>query len=161
MNSFMSQGCLVLNGILPVADFNDGEVYGDVVNMEGWNHATIIIHKGIGATGVGKLFIEPCADAAAATTATNVAGYIRKNTSVLTANQYGAVETLPATGYTLTAGGSQIYVADFNADALAASGYSYFRARLEEPTDAAVTGAMLYILSEPRYVGASHADVLS
>ncbi len=157
----MSQNCLVLNGIPPVADFNDGEVFSDIVNVANWGHASWVIYKGIGATGVGKIFFEPCSTNAAAATGSYVPGKVRALTNVTAGNTYGAVEDVLTTGYTLTAGTNQLYIAELNTDELAESGYKWVRLMMQEPTNDPVTGAILCILSEPRYAGASFSNAMA
>jgi hypothetical protein len=135
----------LVKGLDPVADAFSGTVYSDVVSMK--NHALceFVIYKGVGTTGTSTITVEACDD----TTPTNHIAIPFKYQEVLSADTHSALKDAGTTGFTTTAGNSQIYRIFVDRKALTESGYTYVRLVATESTDSAVVGAILVILSEP------------
>jgi hypothetical protein len=137
----------IVKGLDPVADAFAGTVYSDVINMKNWKHIQFVIVKGVGATGTSTVTVEACDDV----TPSNTSAIAFRYTAITSGDTEGTPTDAAATGFVTTAGGSQLYKVDVDADALAASGYGYIRLKMVESVDSPVLGGILAILTEPKY----------
>lgn len=137
---------LLVKGIDPVADAFAGTVYSDIVSMR--NHGTVefIIYKGVGATGTSTITVEACDDVSASTTSA-VPFYYQAITS---GDTHGTLTAAAATGFTTTAGSSQLYRILVSAKALAASGYEFVRLAAVEVVNSPVIGGILIAMYDSR-----------
>lgn len=135
----------LVKGLDPVADAFKDTVYSDVVSMK--NHALceFVIYKGVGATGTSAITVEACDN----TTPTKHIAIPFKYQKVLSDDTHSALTDADDTGFTTSAGSSQIYRIFVDRKALTESGYTYVRLVADESVDGAVVGAVLVILSEP------------
>lgn len=136
-----------VKGLDPVADAFAGTAVSDVINLENIIEGAFIVYKGVGTTGTSTITLEACDDVTPTTTSA-IAFEYQANT---TADAYGAVTAAAATGFTTTAGSSQIYVIYVHAAKLAASGYGYVRLKATEVVDAAVLGGIIFVPLKTRY----------
>lgn len=140
----------LVKGLDAVADAFAGTVASDVVNMAGYEDILFVIHKGVGATGTSTVTVEACDDVTPTTTSAVPFTY----RAITTGDTEGALTQVAATGFTTTAGSSQLYAVQINAAALAASGYSYARLKMVEVVDSPVLGGILIVQGCPRYAQA-------
>jgi hypothetical protein len=136
-----------IKGLDPVADAFSGTVYTDIVSMDNHKLAEFIIYKGVGTTGTSTITVEACDD----TSASNTSAVAFNYQAITSGDTAGALTAVTSTGFTTTAGSSQIYVIYVDADALLASGYKYVRLKAVESVDNPVLGGILINLREPRY----------
>jgi type 1 glutamine amidotransferase len=140
----------IVKGLDPVADAFSGTVYSDVINMKNWNHIQFIILKGVGLTGTSTITVEACDDA----TPTNVKAIPFRYTAITSGDTEGTPTSAADTGFTTTAGSSQLYKVDVDADALASVGYGYIRLKAVEVVDSPVLGGIIAVLTEGKYKSA-------
>jgi hypothetical protein len=141
----------IVKGLDPVADAFSGTVASDIINMKNWNHVQFVIYKGVGATGTSTITVEACDDVSG----THATAVPFRYQAVTGADDVpSAPANAPATGFVTTAGSSQLYKIDVDADALAASGYGYVRLKAVESVDSPVLGCIFAILTEGKYKSA-------
>jgi hypothetical protein len=145
-----------IKGLDPVADAFSGTVYSDIVSMANHNCAKFIIYKGVGTTGTSTITIEACSD----TSGSAVSAIPFSYQAITTGDTAGALTAVANTGFTTTAGSSQLYLIYVDAEALAASGYQYVRLKAVEVVDSPVLGGILINLLEPRYNQAVQASAI-
>lgn len=133
-------------GLDPVADAFTGTVYSDVVNMKNHNTVTFVIYKGVGATGTSTITVEACDD----TTPSNTTAIAFNYRAITSGDTQGTLTAATTSGFTTTAGSSQLYEVIADASALASSGYGYIRLKAVESVDSAVLGGILIVQSDPK-----------
>jgi hypothetical protein len=143
-------------GLDPVADFFSGTVYSDILSMENHNHITFVVYKGVGTTGTSTITVEACDD----TSGSNVSAVPFNYRAITSGDTHGAFTAATSTGFVTTAGSSQLYAIEVDAEALAASGYAYIRLKAVESVDSPVLGGILAIMSEPKYDKAVQDSVI-
>jgi hypothetical protein len=136
----------IVKGLDPVADAFDSTVYSDVVHMAEYAAARFILYKGVGATGTSTLTIEAC-DNANGDNPTAVPFKYQKYTGA--DDLPGAVTAALAAGFATTAGSSQLYVLEVDAQSLGAQGWA--RLKAVEVVNSPVLGGVLIELLGARY----------
>lgn len=138
-----------VQGLPPVADYDDGGVTSDVINMEGYGKAIFVIQKGVGTTGTGVATVLACDD----TTPSNSTAIPYRYREVTAADVLGTLTEATDSGYTLTAGSNLIHTFEVDAVEVAKAGYGtgYVQLSLTESENAAVLAGILVILAEPQY----------
>ena len=106
-----------------------------------------VIHKGVGATGTSVITVQACDD----TTPTNSTAVEFIYRACTSGDTWGAWTDGATTGFTTTAGSSQLYQVYVDAAQLAEEGYGYARLKAVESADAAVLGGILCIVMGTRY----------
>jgi hypothetical protein len=147
MAQFLSETAHYVKGIDPVADAFSGTAATDIVNAEAYHKTQFIMYTGAGVTGTSVLTVQACSDVSASAT-TAVPFRYRAITSDDT---QGALTAATTSGFTTTAGASQIYVVEVDNDELAATGYGYVRLVATESADAPQLGCVLIQQYEARY----------
>ena len=142
-----------IKGLDPVADAFSGTVSSDVVNLANFGSAVFLVYKGVGATGTSTLTVEACDDIVPTTT-TAVPFFSKSITST---DIQGAMTARAAAGFTTTAGSSQIYAIQVDADELANVGYAYVRLKAVEVVDSPVLGCIAIVLGNSRFGGSATA----
>lgn len=150
-NSLILERAHFVKGIDPVADFADTVQSSDVVSMRGHEKLLAVIHKGVGTTGTSTITVEACDDVVPTNT-TAIPFRYRAMTSGDTA---GAITLATAAGFTTTAGSSQLYLVEVDAEAVAAAGYTFVRVKMTEVVNSPVLGGMLLMLLNPTFEGAA------
>jgi len=145
-----------VKGIDPVADAFAGTVSTDVVSLK--NHETIefTIYKGVGATGTSTITVEACDD----TTPTTTSAVAFRYQTILTGDTHSDMTEVASTGFTTTAGSSQLYKVSIDAEALAVSGYEYVRLTAVEVVNSPVLGGVSIALLSPRFDIAVQSSVI-
>lgn len=146
----------LVKGLDPVADAFSGTVTSDIVNMKNHGKVQFIIYKGVGTTGTSDVTVETCSDVSGSD-ATAIAFHYQAITSDDTHGSYTAATS---SGFTTTAGSSQLYKIDVNVQELLEDGYEYVRLKMVEDTADPVIGCILINLTEPRYNQAVQDTVL-
>ena len=147
----------VVNALPPVADAFAGTVYPTGVNISGIGKLFFIIQKGVGTTGTSTVTVVAGDDASPLTESAVPFVYRRvasNNTTI------GTVTRATAAGFTTTAGSSDTYVIEVDAQELGASGYKYCHLKLVESVDAAVLGGVIALGTDLRYADDT-SDIVS
>lgn len=134
-----------VKGLDPVADAFAGTVYSDVIEVAGQGIG-FVIYKGVGTTGTSTITINAADDAAASNETAVPFWYKRIGT---TDSGWTAATT---SGFTTTAGSSDVYHIAVAADVIGATGYGYARLKAVESADAAVLGCVLAYVFGGRFV---------
>jgi hypothetical protein len=139
------EGLHFVKGIDPIADAFAGTVSTDVFKVQG-EGAWGMRYHGVGATGTSTITAEACDNVTPSNT-TAVAFMYRIST---TGDTWGAWTQATATGFTTTAGSSQMYEMFVPAAELASEGYGYCRFKFTEVVDNPVLGGVLCAVVNPR-----------
>lgn len=126
----------------PIADYLNGTVSTTPVKMGEAYAATFFFYWGVGATGTSTFTIEACDDAAAS----NVSALTFRSRRRAATDVWGALTARTTAGFLTTAGSSQMYALEVDADQLAASGYGYVRCKAVEGTASARLGGAWVVL---------------
>jgi hypothetical protein len=138
-----------IKGLDPVADAFSGTVTSDVVDLSNHESAIFIVHKGVGLTGTSTITVEACDDV----TPSNATAVEFFSKSITSTDIQGNLTSRAAAGFTTTAGSSQIYVIQVNADQLAPLGRAFVRLKMVEVVDSPVLGGIAIALANPRFGG--------
>lgn len=127
-----------VKGLDPIADAFADTVVTDIFEVLG-KGAIFIIYKGVGTTGTSVITVLACDDTEPSNTAA-VPFLYRACTSGDTWGNWTAATT---TGFTTTAGSSQLYEIRVDAAVLAEQGYGYVKLQAVEAEDSPVLGGVL------------------
>jgi hypothetical protein len=127
-----------VKGLDPIADAFSGTVNSDVVKCLGGG-VLFTIYKGVGATGTATVTVEACDDV----TPTNSTAVAFRYRTCTTGDTWGSWTEATATGFTTTAGSSQLYQVYVPASELASEGYAYARLASVEVVDNPIVGCIL------------------
>jgi len=136
----------IMSGVIPVADAFAGTVATDVLEMQG-EGILFTRYDGAGAVGTSVVTVLACDDIVPTTTHA-VAFKYRVST---TPDTWGAWTEATVTGFTTTAGASQLYQIWASAEEQAHIGYGYVKAVFTESADDPVTGCVIAQLFGGRY----------
>lgn len=135
-----------VKGIDPVADAFSGTVATDIVEALG-HEVVFLIYKGVGATGTSTVTVLACDD----TTPTNTSAVAFRYRTCTTGDTWGNWTAATTTGFTTTAGSSQLYEIRVDPADLGAVGYGYVKLQAVEVVDSAVLGGILIGVAGLRY----------
>jgi len=147
----------IVMGLDPVADAFAGTVYSDVVNMEAYHHVTFLIYKGVGTTGTSTVTVQACDNV----TPDNRTAVAFKYRYMATTDTWGALTAATTAGFTTTAGSSEMYAIEVDAQDIVSSGYGYAQIKMVESDADPVVGAIVIILSKARYAEDVHATAIT
>jgi len=133
-------------GLDPVADAFTGTGYSDGGNCQG-EGILFIRQDGVGTTGTSTITVEACDDV----TPTNSTAVEFTYRIMPTNDTWGDWTDGATTGFTTTAGSSQLYQVYVAGAQLAEQGYGYARLKLVEVADDPVLGGLLCIVCNLRY----------
>lgn len=145
-NAKLSELLHFFKGLDPVADAFSGTIRSDVVNLKHFRRVAWLIYKGVGTTGTSTVTVQACDDTSP-TTESAVPFTYRAITST---DVPGSLTAAASTGFTTTAGSSQLYIIEIDVQALLASGYAYACLKMVEVVDSPVLGGIVGILADPR-----------
>jgi hypothetical protein len=131
----------------PIADALAGTVRTDVVNLKEYGKLVFLIHKGVGATGTSTITIEGSDD----NSPSNVTAVPFHYRAITSTDVPGSVTAATTAGFALTAGSSQMYAIEVNAEDLIASGYNYVSMKAVEVVNSPVLAGILAMGADPRY----------
>jgi len=146
MTRTLLQNLHAIKGIDAVADAFAGTVSSDVVRADNYESILFVVHKGVGTTGTSTITVEACDDVVPTTTAA-VPFFYRTVTS---GDVPSALTKATTSGFTTTAGSSQLYLVEVRVGDLASTGYNFVRLKATEVVDAAVLGGILILAGNPR-----------
>ena len=135
-----------VKGIDPIADAFAGTVQTDIVEAKGQG-VLFFRYDGVGTTGTSVVTVQACSTIGPAAT-TEVPFIYRIST---TGDTWGDWTAATTTGFTTTAGSSQMYQIYVDAAHLAETGYGYVRAVFTESADSEVLGGVLIAVVDLRY----------
>jgi hypothetical protein len=153
MSNQLSQRVHFVKGIDPVADFNDTTQYSQSVNMKSYAGATVIVHKGVGATGTSTITVlaGDTAVAAGTTVMTNSTAIPFHYKAITSTDIEGAYTAATTSGFATTAGSSQLYIIEVDAEAMGTLGYQYLQIKFSEVVNSPVLGGVVWMLHRGRY----------
>lgn len=134
----------LIKGLDPVADAFASTVYSDIVSLRNYGTAEFIIYKGVGTTGTSTITVEACDDVSGSNTSAVEFWY----QAITSGDTPGAVTKATTSGFTTTAGSSQLYRILVDSAALASSGYEFVRLKAVESADSPVLGGILIQLHD-------------
>jgi len=140
-----------ITGLAPVADAFAGTVASDVVDVSNHQGVLFLVYKGVGATGTSTITVEACDDVTPSNT-TAVPFFYKAITST---DVQGAVTATTSAGFATTAGSSQMYAVQVDAQELASAGYKYARLKAVEVVDSPVLGGIAIALLGPKFGGSA------
>jgi hypothetical protein len=149
MHGPLSQHVHWVKGIDPIADFNDGTKYSDVVNCKNYRYVTFLYHKGVGTTGTSTITVLAGDDAADPPTTSTAIPFRYK--AITSGDTEGALTDATTSGFTTTAGSSQIYIIEVDTEELGDTGYKYLCLKMVEVVNSPVVGAVGIIMHGGRY----------
>ena len=135
-----------VKGIDPIADAFAGTVETDIVECKGQG-VLFFRYDGVGTTGTSVVTAQACSTIGPA--ATTAVPFIYRIST--TADTWGDWTAATTTGFTTTAGSSQMYQVYVDAAHLAETGYGYARAVFTEDEDSPVLGGVLIAVVNIRY----------
>lgn len=141
----------IAKGLDPVANAFAGTVRSDVLRVTEAHKAIFLIYKGVGTTGTSVVTVQACDDASPSNETAVAFRYRRLNST----DSPGAVTECASTGFTTTAGSSDLYAIEVDCKALASSGYKFVCLKMVESAASAVVGAIVAMLV-PRYADSSN-----
>lgn len=144
-----------VKGLDPVADAFSGTVYSDVVDMKEHYEMLFVIYKAAGATGTSAITVQACDD----TTPSNRTAVPFWYRAITTGDTHGAMTAATTTGFTTTAGASQLYVIGVTQEQLISSGYRYVQLKAVEDANDPVLGGILIIGAQPVHATA-HSSII-
>jgi hypothetical protein len=106
-----------------------------------------VIYKGVGATGTSTITVLACDDV----TPTNSTAVAFMYRSCTTGDTWGAWTQATTTGFTTTAGSSQLYQVYVPQSELATETYGYAQLQAVEVVDSPVLGGILGIVTDLKY----------
>lgn len=134
-----------VKGLDPVADFNNGTVYSDIIEVGG-EGVMFLYYKGVSA-GADAATITVQASSTIAAGATSAVPFWYK---VVDTTDSGWTAATTA-GFSITSGSSQLYLIAAPKDVFASTGYKYARLSAAETADHAVVGCILACVYGLRY----------
>lgn len=163
MSGQLSQRVHWVKGIDAVADFNDTTQYTQSVNMKGYSKAVFIVHHGVGATGTATITVlaGDVAQAAGTTVMTNSTAIPFKYKAITSGDTEGAYTAATTSGFTTTAGSSQLYIIEVDAEEMGDTGYNYLQMKFAEVVNSPVLGGVIIGLHGPRYAQDVPATVIT
>lgn len=135
-----------VKGIDPIADAFAGTVETDIVEVLGQG-VLFFRYDGVGTTGTSVVTVQACSTIGPA--ATTAVPFIYRIST--TGDTWGNWTAATTTGFTTTAGSSQMYQIYVDAAHLAETGYGYARAVFTEAEDSEVLGGVLIAVVNLRY----------
>ena len=134
-----------VKGLDPVADFNNGAVTSDIIEVGG-DGIGFLYYKGVSA-GADAAVITVDASSTIAAAATTAVPFWYKVVGTTDSGWTAAT----ATGFTITSGSSQLYEIRVPRDVMASTGYKYARLVATEGADHAVVGCIVAYVYGLRY----------
>ena len=149
----ISQRLHFVKGFDPVADFNDTTQYTAGVNAKNYSKVCFVVYKGVGTTGTTVYTVLAGSDAVAqgATGPTASTAVPFRYKAITTGDTEGALTDATASGFTTTAGSSQLYVIEVDCEQLGDTGYQYLYLKSVESVNSPVLGGVLVVCHGGRY----------
>lgn len=150
---YLSELLHAVTALAPAADRYNGNPTTDWLNLKDYGTVTFVIQHGSGATGTAVVTANMAEDASG-TGSTAIPFRYRRVSDVTVSDVPGAAAAATASGFTITAGSNQIYLVEIDASELD-SDSPFVSLTLTESVNSPVDGAVLAILGDARYKGAT------
>lgn len=139
-----------VKGLDPVADAFTATQYSDVVSLEDNDAVVFLVYKGVatGGTATATITVQACDDF---TPSNRTAVAFKYRRSCNTADAQGALTAATTSGFTTTAGSSEIYEIFVRKEDLASTGYANVQLKSVEGVDDPVVGCILIGMLAPNY----------
>lgn len=147
MPTRMLQNSHFMKGLDPVADAFASTVYSDIVDFRDYHSLVFVVYKGVGTTGTSTLTVEASDD----TSGSNTTAIPFRYKAITSGDTEGALTAATTSGFTTTAGSSQLYLIEVDQQEMGDTGYNYVRLKAVESADDPVVGAVLIIGNGARY----------
>ena len=163
MSGQLSQRVHWVKGIDAVADFNDTTQYTQSVKMNGYSKAVFIVHHGVGATGTATITMlaGDVAQAAGTTVMTNSTALPFRYEAITAGDTEGAYTAATTAGFATTAGSSQLYIIEVDAEEMGDTGYNYLQMKFAEVVNSPVLGGVIIALHGARFAQDVPATVIT
>lgn len=142
-----------VTGIAPNADLYDTAQTTDWLNMKDYKSMLFVIQHGVGTTGTATITVNAGTDASGSSPETIAFSY-RRVAATGTSDVPGDRTAATTSGFAITAGSNQVYEIEVSADALPQD-KPFVSLTATEVVNSPVAGAILAIMGEPRYPGAT------
>jgi len=146
----------IINSIPPAANAFGGLVVTPPINMKNWQHASFILHGGVGAVGTAQVTIEACSDITP-TTVVPVGFFYQE---CINGDTFGPIIQAPVTGFATSAANNKIYKIEVDDAFLASSGFGYVRLKSTETIVGSIVGSVIAVLNDGRFEAEIPATVL-
>lgn len=144
-----SQEHQIVNCLVPLADYQNGNPASDIVSMAECDHGVFILYTGANATGDAVITVESC-DTVVPGTATAIAFRLTKYETSGSDVASTANAAVASTGFTTSTTANVFYVIEVDAADLYSTD-KYVRIQVTEDTNQAVAGGAIFIGQKTRY----------
>lgn len=148
----------IVAAFYPVADAFTGGINTDIVSLENYRRATLVISTGaIEDTAISNLVTFNASDDNAASNTTAMAWHRRFCLSSTTVDTWETLTSVAAAGYNFAnrtdAAANNIWIGEVTAEEVQAAqaGAKFVYATIAETVDKTITAGGIWILSDPRY----------
>lgn len=144
----------VVLGLEPKADRFDTSATTDFISLANYGRITFVIATGNSTSDTSNGTVTLVCSAAAGGTSTSALAFkYRVCASSSTVDTWGALTDATTSGFSMTAGDNYHYSCEVTADSVEAqaAGKYFVALRVTEVTNDPIVGAVLAILSEPRF----------
>ena len=142
-----------VTGIAPNADLYDTAQTTDWINMKDYKSMLFVIQHGAGATGTATITVNAGTNASGSSPEALAFNY-RRVSATGTSDVPGDRTAATTSGFAITAVSNQIYEIEINAEDLPQD-KPFVALTATEVVNSPVAGAILAIMGEPRYPGAT------
>lgn len=154
----LSEKCGVVSLLGPTADYNGSTIDSDAVNLKNYSEASFLVqHKG-GSTGKSTLTVLAASDGSG-TGATAIPFLYRRKTTGAS-SVWGAISVATAAGID-TVPAEDTVIEIFVKGDECPEGKPFVNIHAVESVNDPVVGAILAILTNPRFAGTTHPDALA
>lgn len=156
----------ICSGFVPV-DLQDGANNGDYISMELYNHVAVVFYKAAGTAGDDPTLTLQQATSAAGADAKDLDFteiWIKQGADLEAIGQFTKTTQAASHTYTDTDSAEEqaIWVVEFDASDLDTDNeFAFLRATVADVGTNAQNGALLYVLTEPRYTGSAPPSALA
>jgi len=145
-----------VNLIPPVANAFGGTVSTPPINMKNWQHASFLLHGGIGAVGTAQVTVEACSDNTPTTTVP--IGFFYQE--CINGDTFGPILQAPVTGFATAAASNKMYKIEVDDSMLANTGFGYVRVKSIETVIGSIVGSIVAVLNDGRFESEIPSTVL-
>jgi hypothetical protein len=147
----------LVNALPPVDNAFASTVTTDIINMKNWEHCSFLVQCGAGAEGQAQITIEACSDITPTATIP-IPFYYQE---CIAGDTFGPIiKTADATGFETAAAADKMYKVEVDNQMLASTGYNYVRLKSIEKVVGPITGGVIAVLTEGRFMSEMPDSVL-
>ena len=144
----------VVSGLYPKADAFDTSMTTDWISLANYGRITFFVHTGNATSDTANGTITLLASASSTGSSTTALAFkYRVCASSTSVDTWGALTDATSSGFSMTAGDNYLYEVEILADEVEAqaAGKKFVALKVTESSNDPIVGAVLGILSEPRY----------